>query len=174
MSNIEIAQNLRPLKFAYVVRPGDMQALERTVRTNSFLWDRDTIPSYRSTKRCRDTSAAIWDGRMPKRSSLVASGSLSRIFWCLATGLSPKMLDSPLARSLPSTTSLPILRQRVGRDSAPAYLKCSRDTMRRSTNSFADIRSPISFQAIPVDTNASFGRFWATSLLNFLKHRSKT
>jgi hypothetical protein len=38
MSNVEISQNLRPLKFAYIVRPNDFKSLEKIISTNSFLW----------------------------------------------------------------------------------------------------------------------------------------
>ncbi len=38
MPSIDVEQNLRPLKFAYIVRPNDMTALKKVIETNSFLW----------------------------------------------------------------------------------------------------------------------------------------
>src|SRR5882724_10757926 len=38
MTSADIALNLRPLKFAYIVRPNDMGALRKVIETNSFLW----------------------------------------------------------------------------------------------------------------------------------------
>lgn len=38
MTSINVSQNLRPLKFAYVIKPGDFGSLERIISLNSFLW----------------------------------------------------------------------------------------------------------------------------------------
>ena len=38
MTSVDVSQNLRPLKFAYIVRPNDFDSLEKIISTNSFLW----------------------------------------------------------------------------------------------------------------------------------------
>jgi len=54
MTVIEISQNLRPLRIAYVVRPGDFVSLERVITLNSFLWGaryNPILPLYRRTPK---------------------------------------------------------------------------------------------------------------------------
>jgi hypothetical protein len=52
MTNIDITQNLRPLKLAYIVRPSDMVSLKKVIETNSFLWGaryNPILPLYKRT-----------------------------------------------------------------------------------------------------------------------------
>jgi hypothetical protein len=38
VSTVDVTQNLRPLKLAYIVRPNDMASLRKVIETNCFLW----------------------------------------------------------------------------------------------------------------------------------------
>ncbi|MCP4371786.1 MAG: hypothetical protein GY797_27260 [Deltaproteobacteria bacterium] len=52
MPSIEILQKLRPLKFAYVVKPNDLSSLDKVVRLNTFLWGgryNPVFPLYKKT-----------------------------------------------------------------------------------------------------------------------------
>lgn len=52
MASVNIVQNLRPLKLAYIVRPGDMASLKKVIETNAFLWGaryNPVLPFYKRT-----------------------------------------------------------------------------------------------------------------------------
>lgn len=52
MASIDVIQNLRPLKLAYIVRPNDMASLKKIIETNSFLWGaryNPILPLYKKT-----------------------------------------------------------------------------------------------------------------------------
>lgn len=52
MTSIDVTQNLRPLKLAYIVRPNDVASLEKVIETNSFLWGsryNPVLPIYKKT-----------------------------------------------------------------------------------------------------------------------------
>ena len=73
MASIEIAQNLRPLRLAYVVPPGDMRTLERVFSLNSFLWGAKyypIIPFYQRTPSHLADEAGIGSARQLFKGSL--------------------------------------------------------------------------------------------------------
>lgn len=52
MTSVDVTQNLRPLKLAYIVRPKDMASLKKVIETNSFLWGANynpVLPLYKRT-----------------------------------------------------------------------------------------------------------------------------
>ena len=52
MASVNIVQNLRPLKLAYIIRPGDMASLKKVIETNAFLWGaryNSILPFYKRT-----------------------------------------------------------------------------------------------------------------------------
>lgn len=52
MASIKILQKLRPLKFAYVIKPRDFSTLDKVVRLNTFLWGgryNPVFPLYKKT-----------------------------------------------------------------------------------------------------------------------------